>query len=287
MSHRKPRKLAIPKSSLCLVELDHTPHTHSPLNISSLANSARRQNERLFATEAQQLQPHQSVDDTLAPTYRTHCASRVRSIISGTISMKRFFTILQSQLKGSSISETLKFAKTSLFRNDAILVFEYDHSSSNRRLPDVPAQISIRRGRIDELSRNLDRFSSVPWEFQCHLYDRVTDFFVAVSDTRGIQHIIWIYYQNDPNRVVKLGPEHAEIKYGLTLPEFRGQGIFPHALRAIVSYLSAKKIHRIFTCVNASNRSSIRGMEKAGFRQIGRTRLIKIMGMQLSKRYEP
>ncbi|MBW1803909.1 MAG: GNAT family N-acetyltransferase, partial [Deltaproteobacteria bacterium] len=86
---------------------------------------------------------------------------------------------------------------------------------------------------------------------------------------------------------IRLGPEDAEIKYCLTLPPFRGRGLFPRVLKSMVKYLTAKGFCRIFICVHEDNLPSIRGIEKAGFKLVERIRLRKKMGIQVSGKYTP
>ena len=201
--------------------------------------------------------------------------------------MKRFFTILRAQFKGLSLIDALKLAKDSLFCNDAILIYEFNSSQLDRLHPLPSNGISIREGVIGDLHQNMSQFNPVPWEFQCHIFDNVKDFYIVVSDTQEIQHVSWIYYEKDPNRFMRLEPGHAEIKYCLTLPEFRGRGIYPRVLKMIVARLTEKGIERVFICVKADNHASLRGVEKAGFTRVGQIRLIKAMGVQLSRRYKP
>lgn len=53
-----------------------------------------------------------------------------------------------------------------------------------------------------------------------------------------------------------------------TYEQFRGQGIYPNVLRYIVMNLS-KNENTFYVVVNKENNSSIKGIEKAGFVQVG------------------
>jgi RimJ/RimL family protein N-acetyltransferase len=143
--------------------------------------------------------------------------------------------------------------------------------------------VKIEKGRIAELDKLQNRLSPLPWEFQCHLQDGVNEFFVA-KNSQGIQHISWIYFAEHPNRLLSLQTDEVEIKYCLTLPPFRGRGIYPEVIRHMISYLSMRDVKRIFMCVRRNNLPSIRGIEKAGFRRVGKFRLIRILGVQVSSR---
>jgi GNAT superfamily N-acetyltransferase len=146
--------------------------------------------------------------------------------------------------------------------------------------------IEICKGDIAELDAVHSPGGLVPWEFQCHCFDGVRDFFVAKHST-GIRHISWIYYQGHPNKIVKLGRWDAEVKYSLTLPGFRGRGLFPRVLTAAAEYLHGKGFHRVCIGVREDNPASIRGIEKAGFKPVGRICLRKAAGVRLSRRFCP
>lgn len=200
--------------------------------------------------------------------------------------MIRFLSIAIKQLRELSFVDFLSVVKQSLFRDDPILIYALDTSQVERRADDASEVMDTQKGNILELEKNYVRFKRVPWEFQCHQYDGVKDFFIA-SNAEGIQHISWIYYQNNPNRFIRLRSVDAEIKYCLTFPPFRGQGIYPKVLKAITQHLKEKGFRRVFICVHEDNLSSISGIEKAGFKRAGRIRLRKVMGIQVSRRYIP
>lgn len=122
------------------------------------------------------------------------------------------------------------------------------------------------------------------WEFCCHLYDGVKEFFVY-KENGEIGHISWIYFKRDPNRLLLLADEECEVKFCMTLPQYRGRGIYPTALIKIQTYLKETGYRRAFICVKDDNTSSIRGIEKSGFSSISRITLVKLMGIQLTKRY--
>lgn len=197
--------------------------------------------------------------------------------------MTRFFTIARSQLRGLSFPEILALMKKSLFRDQVILVYSLKLSQIDGKEGGGPGVMGVRKGDSVELERLIDHCRPVPWEFQCHHYDRVKDFFIAY-DGDGIQHISWIYYNGNPNRILCLGHQDAEIKYSLTLPPFRGKGLYPRVLTAIVRFLGQQGFRRAFICVDKGNAPSIKGIKKAGFGYVGEVRLRKLMGFQISRR---
>jgi RimJ/RimL family protein N-acetyltransferase len=144
------------------------------------------------------------------------------------------------------------------------------------------ANIKADRGSLDELEAIASDLAALPWEFMCHRYDGVRDFFV-VKSAGVVQHISWIYYRGDPNRILHLEMGDAEVKYALTLPAFRGKGLYPATLNSIASFLAKRSFSRLFVSVHHHNASSISGIEKAGFRRVGETRLRKMFGIQISR----
>jgi len=66
----------------------------------------------------------------------------------------------------------------------------------------------------------------------------------------------------------------------LTLPNYRGQGLYPFAIKEIISWCKKMNIeNNIYLVIAESNRSSRRGAEKAGFIIINiiiKTKILKI-----------
>lgn len=199
--------------------------------------------------------------------------------------MTRLFTMAKSQLRGRSFAEMMVLAKTSLFRDEPILVYSLKVSEVKGEKEGESKEPEVRKGDVLELERLQGLFRPVPWEFQCYRYDGVRDFFIA-QNRDGIQHISWVYYEESPNRILRLGTQEAEIKYSLTLPPFRGRGVYPRVLKNIVRFLGQRGFNRAFICVREDNQPSIRAIEKAGFKSVGRVHLRKMMGVQVSKRFD-
>lgn len=195
----------------------------------------------------------------------------------------RLLNIAKGQFRSVSFGDFVETVKHSLFCNDLIFVYTLNLEEVAGVEANNRSNVEVRKGSVSDLEETVGRFNPLPWEFQCHSYDGVADFFVA-CDSEGIQHISWIYYCNDPNRLLSLSDREAEIKYCLTLPAFRGRGLYPGVLRTIAQFLTQEGFRRVFVCVHEANTSSIRGIEKAGFKRVGRVRLQKVAGLQVSKR---
>ena len=197
----------------------------------------------------------------------------------------RNFKILNNQLKQLSLKEFLYLLKQALFFNEPILVYKLDISQAEAQCLTPVDGVQIEKGNLGDLEQARQTMKPLPWEFQCHEFDGVEDFFVA-RDVTGVQHISWVYFHHHRNRLLSLGEMEAEIKFCLTLPALRGKGIYPRVILMILNYLQSKGMQRVFMCVHRDNHPSIRGIEKAGFKRVGEIRLRKIMGVQISPRFD-
>jgi RimJ/RimL family protein N-acetyltransferase len=194
----------------------------------------------------------------------------------------RFLTVALSQLRSLSPSEFLLAVGQSLFRNDPILVYMRELDRTEPEKQGGWANVKSEKGRLEELETIASDFAKPPWEFRCHRYDGVTDFFM-VKDAGVVQNIAWIYYEGDPNRTLHLQSKEAEAKYGLTMPAFRGKGLAAATLCSMASFLGKRSFRRLFVTVHRDNSSSISTIEKAGFRRVGEMRLRKVLGIQISR----
>jgi RimJ/RimL family protein N-acetyltransferase len=198
--------------------------------------------------------------------------------------LKKVFSILRDHYHSLSFPEFIRFLRNSLFQSWKMLIYCISLDGLNP-VDQKVSNIPIVKGEISDLEAGRKRLERVPWEFKCDLYDGVKDFFICKKDGM-IGHINWVYYRESPNRLLKLGEKECEAKFGLTLPQYRGRGMQPAALRKIQQYLQEKGYEKCFACVKEDNTSSIRGIEKAGFRQVGEMRFRKIFGVQVSRRID-
>lgn len=200
--------------------------------------------------------------------------------------MGRYIRVFNSRVRNHSIPEIATLLFKFLFKKDRILIYvkELDSALSCASGSELKGHMQIIQGDFNELNNVRKSMAEVPWEFMCNLYDGVKDFFIY-NNNGVIGHISWVYYRGDPNRIIDLAVDEGEIKYSLTLPQFRGQGLYPAALTRILRFLQGKGCKRAFICVKEDNRPSIRGIEKAGFNLLTRIDLLKVFGLQLSRRY--
>ena len=199
--------------------------------------------------------------------------------------VSRLGKIARSRFKELTLKDFIKLAGVSLFRNDSIIVYSLDLSNVCMKNQNCFEVFNIRKGNLLEIDRLRKNQKFAYWEFYCDKYDGVKDFYISVCE-EVLQHISWIYYKEDPNRILRLGDYGAEIKYCLTIPEYRGKGIYPKVLTAIACYLKKMEFKHLFICVEKNNIPSIRGIEKAGFKVIKKIKLIKLFGVQLTKKFD-
>lgn len=198
--------------------------------------------------------------------------------------MSRILKILTSRFKELSIYDFVCLLLRSLYYCDPILIYQRNIDSDGDHGTRLPDGFIVEKGTTGDLAAETLGINPLPWEFQCHLFDNVRDFFIA-RNSDGIQHISWIYYHNHHNRLLSMGDREAEVKFCLTLPAARGLGIYPRVISAITDYLGKKGMTRVFMCVHEENQPSIRGIEKAGFHRVGRINLRKVLGFQVSRRF--
>jgi RimJ/RimL family protein N-acetyltransferase len=199
--------------------------------------------------------------------------------------MRRGIAILRDRCRYLTFIELLALLRDACFRNETVLIYcaLLQRPSAGGR--DDHQRHPVVKGELAQLKHARERSERVPWEFQCDLYDGVKDYFAHFdAETGAIGHISWLYYSRDPNRTLRLGDRECEVMFCLTLPEYRGRGLYPAALRAIQRYLKERGYERCFICATKDNLPSIHGIEKSGFRLAGTTRFRKLFGLQISRR---
>ena len=200
--------------------------------------------------------------------------------------MHRAISILRDNCRTLSVSEFIAFVWGALFKSERALIYCINVQESGTSVQIGNDAFPIVKGKPEDLELARSQSDSVPWEFKCDLYDGVEDCFVHLGGGAGqtIGHISWLYYRGDPNRTLSLGERECEVMFCLTLPEFRGRGLYPRALGEILRYLKGRGYERCFICAADDNRASIRGIEKAGFRAAGAVTVRKVLGFQVSPR---
>ncbi len=208
------------------------------------------------------------------------------------VRINRLLNLLSHLFKSLSFADFIVTIKSALFRNEMIYVYAVDIKNSTRSVAEPifyegksDSVVIIKKGEIKELDEFRNKANESAWEFNCHRFDGVKDFFIA-ADASTIRHIAWLYKRQDPNRFVILGEKDALLQYGLTLPQFRGQGLAPAVQHEVMRYLREQGFKRMFSLVKSDNKASIKSLEKGGFSKVGQIRFIKIFGIQVSKKLD-
>lgn len=116
----------------------------------------------------------------------------------------------------------------------------------------------------------------MPEDFRAEQLDRAkrqraTAFGVMCDGT--LAHVSWLYDHvsegASPPRYLALAPHEGEISACVTLPNFRGRGVYGIAIRGIAEFAAANGIARIYMKTTPSNAPSQRGIVKAGLTRCG------------------
>ena len=195
--------------------------------------------------------------------------------------LARAFSVIRDHFRSLPPGDFVAFLAHSLFKYESVLI--YCKGLGGGLGENEPHDIGVRKGDMRDLELGRTSLERVPWELQCDIYDGVKDFFVYQDDGH-LGHISWLYYKDDPNRILLLGEGECEVKFCLTFQPFRGKGLYPATLFAIQAFLTDRGFKRCFICVKPENQPSIRGIEKARFRLVAKAHVLIVFGFQLSPR---
>ena len=197
--------------------------------------------------------------------------------------LTKAFTVVRDHYRSLTPLEFARFVRGALFMDENILIYGKGLDRAIERSDRPKDAGGIVKGTPADLEESRRQLGAgpVPWELQCDRYDGVRDFFVY-KERGAIGHISWLYYPQDPNRILRLGEGECEVKFCLTTPDMRGRGLYPLALQAIQRHLADGGYRRCFICVKEDNLPSIRGIERAGFRRLGAVRIRKVLGVQVT-----
>jgi len=133
------------------------------------------------------------------------------------------------------------------------------------------ADVQLRSLRADPAfcARQLERL---------HRFGASYAYAVYISDT--LAHISWLLPASvlaiDEPRVFRAMAHEAEITACETLPEFRGQGVYPFAIGHVCAVAKEQGVQRIFMKTNPTNAASRAGIMKAGLQLVGSAWLINV-----------
>jgi hypothetical protein len=139
-----------------------------------------------------------------------------------------------------------------------------------------PAKLDgvICRKLSDEELQNLPSSSQELQQEQIERFSRLRfNGAYAVFCNNELAHISWLFLAKNealqPPRLLRLAADEGEITACVTLPDFRGKGLYPFAIQSICEEARQRGIRRIFMKTKPNNVASQRGIRKAGLRPCG------------------
>ena len=169
------------------------------------------------------------------------------------------------------------YMRQRLYVNETLILFQHETATEQK------APVEIRYASPETIRDILS--------FQPERYVKVFEQFLSLGD-RGYfaylngrcVHRSWVKHTPQTVRLhaclpMRLQENEAFIHYCETAPQARGKNIYPHVLTKIADDFKDRK--RTFVAVNAKNVGSIKGIEKAGFKEAGRWKLLVLLGIRI------
>ncbi len=107
---------------------------------------------------------------------------------------------------------------------------------------------------------------------------------VAWSNSAVVSYC-WLAFKQaevgEINRYIKLREKELYLYDAFTLPDYRGRGLFPALLTAILGHARSQGYSRALIFSNSKNRPSLRGIEKAGFSLFQSIHFLKLLDLRL------
>lgn len=150
-------------------------------------------------------------------------------------------------------------------------------------LPDPGINFSIDLEIREAKKEEIETFKNMPPPFPRHYeYYKIHGLkhcYLSLCEKR-IVFIGWIQYPEEFVSFVlklrKLKPHETEINHVFTLEGYRGKNIFPKVLDTLCKKLRNDGFKHVYAFVLQENASSIKGLRKAGFNQVGKVTYIKM-----------
>lgn len=136
--------------------------------------------------------------------------------------------------------------------------------------PSLPADISFRK----LMDADLNKIEPVVLRHEQLARSKALGFngAYAVFVKGAIAHVSWLLTQEFdkvPPPLVALKRDEAEITACVTLPEYRGRGLYGIAIQSICQVAREQGIQRVFMKTKPSNTASQKGIQKAGLKACG------------------
>lgn len=179
---------------------------------------------------------------------------------------------LATELRTRGIPGFARFIALRLMQRRADVLFEFDlsHLAATDAEGPIDAIVVVNRGNFGSAataSVERDVLTGPNHEYVEELQGKGT--LMAVIDGQGkVTSYAFVVFESFYKRILGESDDMPIISNCVTLPAYRGQGIYPRLLRATCRHLAAQGYRRaIITCA-PDNIASVRGIEKAGFRRV-------------------
>jgi len=186
--------------------------------------------------------------------------------------LRKFQTVCEV-MRRSGVSGLLRELTAKIVTVECYLAFRVQLREVS---PDADCEISVALRRAQDA--DFGRFRGLPAPFPRHAEFRekfgIDQCYIGfVND--DIAHLAWIYYPHDskhqPTRFRRLRSDEVAIANCVTLPAFRGRGVFPAVLRQLLAKLKSEGYRHCYSYIEVGNAPSQRAVAKVGFRPVGKS----------------
>lgn len=148
-------------------------------------------------------------------------------------------------------------------------------------LPDLMDEFSLSVRQVTEDEFKQFRLMPHPFPRQAEVRDKfgLDQCYLGVVGEE-IALVVWIYYPHErdrhPTRFCRLRKDEVAIANCITLPEFRGKGVYPRVMRALLEKLRNEGYRYCYGYIEVENLAAQRAISKAKFVKAGRTWRIRL-----------
>jgi RimJ/RimL family protein N-acetyltransferase len=161
---------------------------------------------------------------------------------------------------------------------ETYLAYRFDlHNPLPELLEEFP--LSVRQATKAEF--DLFRTMSFPFPRQAEVRDKfgLDQCYLGIVGGE-IAFVVWIYYPHErdrhPTRFCRLRKGEVAIANGITLPQFRGKGVYPRVMRGLLEKLRNEGYRYCYGYIEAENLAAQRAISKVKFVKVGRSWRIQL-----------
>jgi RimJ/RimL family protein N-acetyltransferase len=184
--------------------------------------------------------------------------------------MLRIFKKFFVSLRTLGVRKTLFWIYFGYFKINRFFLFRRDVNDIFTEIQQGE-HIVIKQVSLKELDTLRNTYTNLPEEFFCDIYEGAKTCFVGFVGGK-MANIFWVFFGGDRSRFFNLKEKEAEINYAVTLPEFRGQNLYPLTVRSISKWLKENQYRYLYGAIHEENKSAIKAIGKCGFKKIGEIR---------------